>query len=275
MSEVLAASAAQDWRSTDPENTLLLDLESGRVVIELAPAFAPHHVGRIQELVRNRYFDGLAIVRAQENYVVQWGDPDAGTAARRELPEGVSGLAPEFERQWSREIPFLGLGDGDAYAPEVGFSQSLPVGRDANRIWLTHCYGMVGAGRDVEPASGSGTELYVVIGHAPRHLDRNVTLVGRVLRGMEHLSILPRGTGNLGFYESASERVPIRRIRLEADVPVQERSRLQVLKTDTPTFEALIRVRRHRAEAWFAHSVDRIGLCNVPIPVRSVEVTAP
>ncbi len=93
-------------------------------------------------------------------------------------------------------------------------------------------------GRDNPADSGGGTELYAVIGHAPRHLDRNVTLVGRVVKGIELFSVLPRGTGDLGFYEKPEQRVPIRSIRVAADVPESRRTPLEILRTDTPTFAA-------------------------------------
>jgi peptidylprolyl isomerase len=129
----------------------------------------------------------------------------------------------------------------------------------------------VGAGRDDAPGSGNGAELYVVIGHAPRHLDRNVTLLGRVLQGIEHLSTLPRGGAALGFYEQAAERVPIRSIRVAADLPEAERSAIEVLRTDTAAFRALIEARRFRREPWFTSPAGRIELCNVPLPVRPVQ----
>ena len=75
--EVLASATASDWRRLDDARTLYLELPAGRVILELAPAFAPEHVENIQTLARERYFDGLAILRAQDNYVVQWGDPAA------------------------------------------------------------------------------------------------------------------------------------------------------------------------------------------------------
>jgi len=131
-----------------------------------------------------------------------------------------------------------------------------------------HCYGMVGAGRDAPADSGGGTELYVVIGHAPRHLDRNVTLLGRVVQGIELLSALPRGTGALGFYEKAEQRVLIKAIRVAADVPLTERTDLQVLRTDTRLFKDLIESRRNRREDWFKFQAGHIEVCNVPIPVR-------
>jgi hypothetical protein len=83
MAEVLAASQPGDWRSLDPENTLYMDLPGGRVVIELAPAFAPQHVANVKALAREKYYDGLAVVRVQDNYVVQWADPDARKARTR------------------------------------------------------------------------------------------------------------------------------------------------------------------------------------------------
>jgi len=167
-------------------------------------------------------------------------------------------------------LPFIRLPDGDVYAPEVGFSQGFPIARDpkTGRMWLVHCYGMVGAGRDAAPDSGGGTELYAVIGHSPRHLDHNVTLLGRVVQGMELLSALPRGTGALGFYEKPEQKVPIKAVRVVADVPEKERAPLELFRTDTPAFQALVESRRNRPEEWFQSQAGRIEICNVPLPVR-------
>jgi cyclophilin family peptidyl-prolyl cis-trans isomerase len=271
MAEVLATSKPADWRTLDPENTIYLELTNGRVVIELAPAFAANHVANIKALVREHYFDGLAFLRSQDNYVVQWGDPDAEKPdKKRKILVAKATLPPEFDRALDSKLPFTRLPDGDVYAREVGFSEGLPVARDpkSKKMWLVHCYGMVGAGRDNPPDSGGGTELYVVIGQAPRHLDRNVTLVGRVVQGMELLSSMPRGTAAMGFYDKPEQRTPIKVIRVAADVPVEERSKLEVLRTDTPTFQALIESRRNRREEWFHFQAGNIELCNVPIPVR-------
>jgi len=267
MATLLAASSAADWRPLDPEQTLYLELASGRVVIELAPQFAPLHVANIKSLVHAGYFNGLAIVRVQDNYVVQWADPNA--SARRAVPADVHDVAAEFDSPTSAKTPFTRLSDEDGYAPLVGFSDGFPVARDAklNLTWLVHCYGMVGVGRDDAPES-DGTELYVVIGHAPRQLDRNVALVGRVIKGMELLSSLPRGHGELGFYTKNESQVPIRAVSLAADVPAAERSRLEILRTDSPLFTQLIEARRNRQESWFHHKAGHIDVCNVPIPVR-------
>ena len=273
MADVLAASKPADWRPLDPENTLYVELASGRVVIELAPAFAPAHVANVKALAREHYFDGLAILRSQDNYVVQWGDPDADKPElARKIEHAKRTLPPEFERALDPKLPFTRLPDGDVYAPEVGFSGGFPVARDpkTGKMWLVHCYGMVGAGRDVAVDSGGGAELYVVIGQAPRHLDRNVTLLGRVVQGIELLSPLPRGTGALGFYEKAEQRSPIKAIRVAADVPVAERSALEVMRTEAPVFQSLVESRRNRSEDWYHIQAGRIEICNVPIPVRPV-----
>lgn len=265
MAEVLAASQPSDWRALDPGNTLYLQLDAGRVVIELAPAFAPEHAANIRKLVRERYYDGLAFVRSQDNFVVQLGDPDG----KRPLGTARDRLPPEFTVP-ARGLAFTRLPDRDGYAPEVGFVDGFPVGRDPARAqaWIAHCYGMVGAGRGNEVDSGNGTELYVVTGQAPRQLDRNIAVVGRVVQGMEWLSTLPRGTGPLGFYEKPEQYVTIRSLRLATDVPVAEREQLEVLRTDTPTFARLVESRRNRSDEWYRVPAGHIDLCNVPMVVR-------
>ncbi len=266
MSEVLAATTPADWRTLDPENTLYLQLPQGRVVIELAPAFAPQHADNLRRLARGKYFDGLAIVRSQDNFVVQWGDPDG----KRSLAMARDKLPPEFTVKMTPALPFEPLPDRDGYAPEVGFSQGFPVGRDPAKgeAWLAHCYGMVGAGRGNEADSGSGAELYVVTGHAPRQLDRNIALVGRVVKGMELLATQPRGSGPMGFYESAEQYVPIRSVLVAADVPVAERENLEILRTDTERFRQLVEARRNRRDDWYLVPAGYIDLCNVPIIAR-------
>lgn len=271
VADVLAAAKAEEWRALDPENTLYLELAGGRVVIELAPLFAPRHVANVKALAREKYFDGLAIVRVQDNYVVQWGDANADKPEKaRRIVSAQPTLAAEFDRDCAGAVPFLALPDGDVYAPEVGFVNGFPAARDrkGGRMWLVHCYGMVGAGRGDTADSGGGAEDYVVIGHAPRHLDRNCTLFGRVVRGIEHLSSLPRASGQMGFIEDAGQLIPIRSIRVAADVPPAERTELEVLRTDSETFRRLVQARRERNEAWFLNKPGRVEVCNVPVPVR-------
>jgi peptidylprolyl isomerase len=263
--DVLAASTPADWRPLDPQSTIYMELPAGRVIIELAPQFAPHYVANVEALARESYFSGLSVERVQDNYVVQWGDPEG----KKPIHAAQRTLAAEFERS-SRGLSFMPLAEPDTYAPEVGFSDGFPVALDPKlgRAWLIHCYGMVGAGRDTDVDSGGGTELYAVIGHAPRHLDRNVTLLGRVVQGMEILSSLPRGTGALGFYEKPEQRVPLKSFKVAADVPEAQRTPLEELRTDTQTFTEYVDARRNRHEEWFKVPAGHVDVCNVPIPVR-------
>jgi len=266
VSDLLAGSHADDWRTPDPDNTLYLQLPGGRVVIELASRVAPLHIANIKSLARAHYFDGLAIVRVQDNYVVQWDDAEH----HRPVPAGVRPVAPEFTAAPGANKRFEPLPDHDEYAAQVGFLDGFPAAGDhTGTVWLAHCYGMVGVGRD-DPPESDGTEMYAVIGHAPRQIDRNVALVGRVLKGVELLSTLPRGSGEMGFYVEAEKPVPILSMRIASDLPEAERTRIEVLRTESATFRAILDQRRNRREGWFKFNPAHIDLCNVPLPARSV-----
>jgi peptidylprolyl isomerase len=272
VAEVLAATVADDWEALKPEHLLVMDLPQGRVVIELAEAFAPRHVANVHALAKQGYFDGLAIVRVQDNYVTQWGDPHGDDAHARGLGLASAKLPAEFfaPTTGADAAPFTPLPDPDTYAPETGFSLGFPAAQDRtrNQRWLPHCYAMVGAGRNEAPDSSNGAELYVVIGQAPRHLDRNMTMVGRVVQGMDLLASLRRGTGPLGFYATEAERTPIVRARVAFDMAPHERPRLERLRTDTAAFRAYLEARRARREAFFVEPLGRLDVCNVQVPVR-------
>lgn len=269
---VLAASRPGEWRRLDPERTLYMDLDAGRVIFELSPTFAPKHYANIRALTKAGWFDGLSINRVQDNFVTQWGDPDG----KKPIVGAASRLPPEFEREWATDIPFTILPDGDVFAPEAGFVEGFWAAGDrkAGRIWLAHCYGTLGVGRDTAADSGSGAELYVVIGQSPRQLDRNITVAGRAVSGMELLASLPRGTEALGFYKTAAERTPIRRMRFAADLPPSERIDLELLRTDSESFAEVVEARRNRRDEWYKVPAGQIDLCSAPLPVRRVTPAA-
>ncbi|MGL6289477.1 MAG: peptidylprolyl isomerase [Silanimonas sp.] len=279
MDEIVAAAPASAWRTPDPNDVLVMTLDSGRVVIELAPGYAPEHVANLRTLAREGYFDGLTINRSQDNFVVQWGDADGEDPAKaKPLGSAKAALPAEFDTAIRDDLAFARLPDVDGWAPQVGFSGGFPVGRDpqAGRQWLTHCYATVGAGRGNAPDSSNGTELYVVTGQSPRQLDLNITTVGRVLEGMHLLSALPRSLAPGGFYTQPALRTPIRRVALASALPEAERPRLQVMDTGSASFEALVEARRNRADAWYLRKAGHIDLCSVPIPVRTTPApTAP
>jgi peptidylprolyl isomerase len=266
--EVIANSAASDWRAIDPENLLVLDLAEGRVIIELAPDFAPVHVANMRRYARAGWWNNATVYRVQDNYVAQWGNGDADVP----LPEGVVRTPPaEYERPMTG-LAIRPLGFPDSYAPMVGHAGGWPVAYDPERnsAWLTHCYASVGVGRELAPDTGTGGELYAVIGHSPRPLDRNIANVGRVIEGIHLLSARPRGTGNLGFYQADRGETPIaiRAIRVAADIPAAERPQYEAMRTDGEAFSRYVTGRANRGGSFFNVPAGGVDICNAPVPVR-------
>jgi peptidylprolyl isomerase len=262
---VLSAAPDADWATIDPHNLLTIDLAGGgRVVILLADSFAPVHVANIRRLAAAQWYDGLAIERVQDNYVVQWGDPDG----KKPLPVGiVKSPPPEYDRP-AAGLTFPLLPYPDPYAKAVGVSGGFPVGEDDSRAWLTHCYGMVGAGRDLNPDTGTGAELYAVIGTPPRALDRNIAVVGRVLQGMDILAALPRGTADLGFYADPKLRTAILRVRIAADLPPPKQPHVQVLRETSASYRAWAQAKANRQDTFFVRPAGALDVCNAMPPVR-------
>ena len=298
-SEIVAAAPATDWVAIDPADLLIMTLTPDprggagrtgerRVVIQLMPApFSQGWVTNIRTLAAAHWWDGLSINRVQDNYVVQWGDAEAEDAARaRALPLGMAAVA---EGVYASPVRLATVAaSADPYAARAGFyhgwqlaemrASSSPIRDPATgRItdmrvqwssWPVHCYGMVGVGRNLSPDTGSGAELYTVIGHAPRHLDRNIALVGRVIEGMEHLSSLPRGTEALGFYATPAERTGITSIRLASDLRAADQPHFQYLSTESESFARYADARANRRDPFFNVPAGGADICNIPVPVR-------
>lgn len=268
MQDIIDASTAADWRTPDANNLLIMEFASGRVVIELAPLFAPEHVANIRTLAKQGHWNGLAIIRSVDNFVVQWGDPIEDPKNAKSLGNAKTKLPAEFAINGLVKKSFHAVSDKDPWSKKAGFVAGFPAASNGKQTWMAHCYGNVGAGRGNDDDSSTGAELYVVIGQSPRWLDLNITSVGRVLQGMEYLSSLPRGNGPGGFYEKPEQYVPIKSIALASSLPEAERVKLEVFRTDTTTFDALVESRRNRDDDFYHHSAGHIDLCNIPIPVR-------
>lgn len=264
-SEIVAAAPAAAWRDIAADTLMLIDMADGRrVTIQLAPQFAPVHIANMKALAAARFWDGTSLYRVQDNYVTQWGDPTES----KPLPAGIVAHPPA---EYVRPVAGLNvrpLGYPDAYAKVTGHADGWPVASDGTSAWLPHCYAMVGVGRNLAPDTGTGAELYTVIGHAPRHLERNIALVGRIIDGMEVMSALPRGTGPLGFYEKAEQRVPIAAVRMATELPTGQRPAWQYLDTASPSFAAYAQARANRRDPFFNLPAGGADICNVPVPVR-------
>lgn len=258
--EVVAAAPDSDWRPIPAEHLIGFETTAGTMVMQLAPDFAPAHVENIRQLVKNGAFNGGAITRVQENYVLQWSvkHPETTPKPLQDAP------AQPYERP-EKPLKFVALGYPDSFG-EAGFVNGWPVARDrkTRTLWPVHCHAMVGAGRDMPPDIGDGSELYAVIGHAPRHLDRNLAIVGRIIDGLAEHTALKRGTGPLGTYETEAEYTIINKAFF---LPAE--TRYEYLDTSGKSFRAYINARANRG-SFFVRPAGTIDLCNVPIPFRKV-----
>ena len=266
--DIVAASPANAWKTIPAEDLLVMDLANGgRIVIQLAPAFAPIHAANIKALARASYWNGATVYRVQDNYVAQWGLNESS----KPWPQGVVAKPPAEYTRALNGLAITPLGYADPYAPGAGFSSGWPIAFNPKKggwATLAHCYGSVGVGRDLSPDTGTGGELYAVIGQAPRQLDRNIALVGRVVDGIDNLSSLPRGTEALGFYKDKGQYVPIASIRLASDMPAAQRPSYEYMDTSGPTFARYLKVRANRHDEFYIQPAGGVDLCNVQVPVR-------
>jgi len=296
---IVDAAPAADWVEIAPSDLMVMQLapdaqgKPRRVVIQLMPPpFSQGWIGNMRKLAAAHWWDGTSVNRVQDNYLVQGGD----ATEKKPLPEGLA-VVPESEymtpiaglpervsgeigdqaeartemtyyaRQGSEAFPRV----HDAYSDYSLFTMGWPVASndDAKSVWPIHCYGMVGVGRDLSPNTGTGAELYTVIGHAPRHLDRNIALVGRVIDGMEYLSSLPRGHGQLGFYTEDESPTPIVSVRLANELLVNQRPRFAYLSTDSAAFAQYAEARANRRDPFFIVPAGGADICNIPVPVKA------
>ncbi|WP_206433098.1 peptidylprolyl isomerase [Sphingomonas sp. S-NIH.Pt15_0812] len=257
-----------DWVAIPDDELLIFTLRGGgTVTVRLAAPYAPVHVANIRRLAAARWWDaGASVYRVQDNYVAQWGD----ATEKKPLPAGLVTPPPaEYDQPANATTVAARLSRRDPYAEWAGYSRDgWPLAGSGARQWVPHCYAMVGVARDLAPDTGSGAELYTVIGHSPRALDRNIAIVGRVIDGIERLSVLPRGTGELGFYKTEGERLPIVSARFASDLPAAERPHFAYRRTDNARFRAWIASRENRAGPFFTVPAGGADICAALPPVR-------
>jgi peptidylprolyl isomerase len=265
--DIVAAAPASVWNRISADDLLVMDLKNGgRVVVQLAPQFAPVHVANIKALARANYWSDATVYRVQDNYVAQWGRNDSN----KPWPAGVTPKPPAEYTRPLKGLSVKPLGYPDPYAPGTGFADGWPIAYSAKAGWanLAHCYATVGVGRDLSPDTGTGGELYAIIGQPTRHMDRNLAVVGRVIDGIDRLSSLPRGTEALGFYKDKAQYVPIAALRLASQIPESERPSYEYMDTRSAAFAQYLHVRANRNDQFYIHPAGGVDLCNVQVPVR-------
>ena len=256
---------AADWRAIPDDELMIVTLSGNRVVvIRLAPRFAPAHVANVRRLALAHWWDGTSVYRVQENWVTQWGDE----TEKKPLPDSVvPSPAAEFD------IPAFDaaqrLTRPDAYSTASGVTaDGWPIATDGKAAWMPHCYGTVGVARDALPNTGSGSELFTPISGAARRLDRNYTIVGRIIEGMKYLSALPRSDAAMGVYATAPERTAIVSVRLASELPEAARPKFEYRSTDNARFAAFIRLRENPAPPTVG--LGGIDICDLPLAARRV-----
>lgn len=313
--QIVEQASAEEWIAIPEEDLLVMTLAPDaqgnprEVIIQLMSApFSQGWVENIRKFARAKWYDGISVNRVQDNYVVQWGDPNydnpEAAGETKPLPEGLKVLTEEdytiskraaFAQAMLRKAKrgFAAMAEDakaalqskrferrnattriDPYSADAFFQFGWPTAADGEslqaRMWPVHCYGMVGVGRGYSPDAGSGAELYTVIGHAPRHLDRNIAVVGRIVEGMQYLSSLPRGSGALGFYteEEFAKRTPILTVRVASDLPANEQPQFEFLDTESETFTKYAEARANRRDPFFIMPAGGADICNIPVPIR-------
>ncbi|RHW18614.1 peptidylprolyl isomerase [Sphingomonas gilva] len=252
-----------DWRTIPDDEIMIITLADGReVVVRLAARFAPEHVANIRKLARAGWWDDASVYRVQENWVTQWGD----ATEKKPLPADIA-RRPAAEFEIPAFTPAQRMTKSDARSTASGFSaDGWPMATDGKAAWLTHCYGMVGVARDSLPDTGTGAELFTPIGQSARRLDRNYTIVGRIIGGMGHMASMPRSDAPMGVYADPGERTGITSVRLASDIPAAERPRYEYRATDNPRFAALIKLRENPAPPTIG--TGGADVCEIALPTR-------
>ena len=252
-----AAKPEPDWRPLDPQNTLVVDTSKGRIVVEMAPAFAPLAVERVKRLAREGVYDGLLFHRVIEGFVDQTGNPnnkDGGTSKYPDLQAEFSfrlprdgGQAIVVERSDAVEgfvgaTPFVGVSVGEQALAKDG----------KLRAWGAYCSGVVGMGRQADPGSAN-SEIFFMRAPA-RRLDHEYAVWGRVVEGLGVVRAVTVG-------EPPADPDRMLRVRVAADLPAAEQPRLEVLNERGPAFaRAVAQLRQQKGPAF--------SICDVTITAR-------
>jgi len=261
------------WRKLELNNTVLLTLPHGKVVIELAPQFSPKHVAQFSELTKQGFYDGTQFYRVIDGFVAQAG-PDTDSEKDKSVPL----LAMESQWKTDKKWSFTPVQKQDLFAQQTGFKDSFAIAYQAGekqgsgKAWLTHCPGTLAMARGNEADSAS-SHFYFVIGQAPRYLDDIMTIFGRVVYGMQHVQAIQRTEVIEGEYAvDHRDFTKITSMQLMSDVPKAEQIHIEVENTESSAFaERLVKRRNRDAEFFYKKPPPVLDVCQIPIRSRLVK----
>jgi len=256
---------AEAWRDLDPENTLYIDLEYGRVVLELYPEIAPLHVAQIKTLTRQGFYDGITFHRVIEGFMNQTGDPKGDGTGDSPL-EDIQGEFT-FRRAPSMPVTLVGARDQGGKEVGVGFYKALPVAtQPSSQAMLTkdgkvaafglHCKGVTSMARTSDP--NSANSQFFLMRDIAQHLDAQYSIWGNTVSGHEHLTKIK--VGSKGEDPNFIPDV-MKKVQIAADVPAAQRAKVQVLKTDSPAFKNYLRTQK-KSDGTYP------DICDIRVPTR-------
>jgi len=149
------------------ENIMILKLKDGDVLIELFGEIAPKHVERFKMLTKEKKYDGVVFHRVIEGFMAQTGDVEYGNSNSENF-----------------DLKRAGTG-GSTYSDLKAEFSELP-----------HERGTLSMARSAQPNSAN-SQFFICLESAP-HLDRQYTVFGKVVKGMEYVDLIKKGEGSNG-----------------------------------------------------------------------------
>ncbi|XQW85232.1 peptidylprolyl isomerase [Thalassotalea piscium] len=259
---------ATEWRVLDPNKTVLLTLPQGKVVIELAPQFAPNHVTQFIQLARKNHYQDAKFYRVIDGFVAQGGPADD-----KDSKQLISPLRLEGEFDFEKTLSFTLVQTNDLFAEQTGFQDGFALGYEAkaHKAWMLHCPGVIAMARETG-ADTATSHFYITIGQAPRYLDRLMTIFGRVVYGMNHVQAITR-TENIEGESPVdpADYTSMVSMQLMSDVPKSERINIEVEMTNTKDFQQKLAKRRVRENAFFFKKPPQVlDICQTEVKSRRV-----
>ena len=158
---------------------MILKLKDGDVKIELFKDVAPNHVKRIQELAKSGKYDNVVFHRVIDGFMAQTGDVKFGNSSSSDF-----------------NLSLAGTGGSDLPNLKSEFSD------------IPHVRGIISAARSTDPDSAN-SQFFICFEPAP-HLDRQYSVFGKVIKGMEFVDKIKRGDPNSGAVKNPDKIISIR-----------------------------------------------------------------
>lgn len=252
------------YRAPDPENTLVIDTNKGRIVVELYPNLAPESAARLKTLTRQHFYDGLVFHRVIEDFMDQTGDPKGDGTGGSTLPDVKAEFTirrdPSFPLSIAARPPGSLIGFDGAMPVETQVNELFPMSKDGKvDLWPQFCQGVVGMAHSYDPNSNN-SQFFLMRG-ADASLNKGYTAVGVVIWGQSIVRKIKIG-------QPPVDPDKMLKVQVMADMPAADRPNLEIMDTMAPEFQAVIDQTRKDKGADFS-------ACDVTIPVRDLNAPAP